>query len=189
MRTYDPAYAYETTVIVMDGLNRMYHLREDAMYYITIENENYPMPAMPKGVEEGIIEGIYKLSSLNAGSRKPKIQLFGSGAILRETLRAQQLLAEKYDISSDVWSVTSYKELRRGAQSAERWNFLHPGKKPRKSYLEKTLKGEKGPFLAASDYVQAVPELIARWVPGGLTVLGTDGFGRSDTREALRRFL
>ena len=188
IRTYDPAYSYETTVIIMDGIKRMYREQEDTMYYVTVENENYAMPPMPKGAEEGIIQGMYKLSTQSAGSRKPKVQLLGSGAILRETLRAQEILADKYEVSSNVWSVTSYKELRRGAQAAERWNMLHPGEKPRRSYLEKTLKGEKGPFIAASDYVQAVPELIGRWVPGGLLAMGTDGFGRSDTREALRRF-
>ncbi|MBL9122519.1 MAG: pyruvate dehydrogenase (acetyl-transferring), homodimeric type [Planctomycetaceae bacterium] len=187
VRVYDPAFSYETTIIVFDGLKKMYHDNEDLIYYITLQNENYHMPAMPPGVEQGVIEGLYKLSSRAVGSGTPKVQLFGSAAILREALRAQEILADRYNVSSNVWSVTSYKELRRNALAAERWNFLHPTEKPRRSYLERTLEGEQGPFIAASDYIRAVPEAIDRWVPGGLFALGTDGFGRSETREALRR--
>jgi pyruvate dehydrogenase E1 component len=188
VRAYDPAFSYETAVIVMDGLKRMYQDQEDLIYYITLTNDNYRHPAMPAGVEEGIIRGMYKFSSVDAGSGKPQVQLFGSGAILNEVLRAQKILAERYQISSNVWSVTSYKQLWREAQSAERWNMLHPAETPRRSYLEEQLAGQKGPFIAASDNVRSVPELVDHWVPGGLYVLGTDGFGRSENRQPLRRF-
>jgi pyruvate dehydrogenase E1 component len=188
VRAYDPAFVYESTVIVLDGMHRMYELCEDAIYYITIYNENYKMPPMPAGVEEGIIRGIYKLGSVDVEANSPRVQLFGSGAILREVLRAQGILAEKYGVASDVWSVTSYKELRRDAQACRRWNVLHPTEPRRESFLAKAIAGVKGPFIAASDYVRAVPEQISGWVPGGLFALGTDGFGRSEARAALRRF-
>jgi pyruvate dehydrogenase E1 component len=187
VRSYDPAYAYETAVIVMDGLRRMYEECEDCMYYITLHNENYKMPAMPEGAQEGIVRGIYKVASVDAGAKRPKVQLFGSGAILREALRAQQILAERYQVSSQAWSVTSYTELRREAQACERWNLLHPGEKTRQPYLQQALAGENGPFIASSDHVRAVSEQVSPWIPGGLTVLGTDGLGRSDTRKRLRR--
>jgi pyruvate dehydrogenase E1 component len=138
-------------------------------------------------VEEGVIRGMYKYASKDAGAGSAHVQLFGSGAILREVLRAQDLLAEKYQVSSTAWSVTSYTELRRDAQAAERWNMLHPTEPPRHSYVETLLAKEKGPFIAASDYVRAVSEQIAPWVPGGMYVLGTDGFGRSELRAPLRR--
>jgi len=187
VRSYDPAYSYEIAIIVMDGMRRMYELGEDAIYYITLENENYHMPAMPKGVEQGVLRGMYKINSVDAGAKTPKVQLLGSGAILREALRAQQLLAEKFHVSSDVWSVTSYRELRREAQAAERWNLLHPTAKPRRSYLEEVVGDEQGPWIASSDYVRAVSEQISPWIPGGLYALGTDGLGRSDLRPRLRR--
>jgi pyruvate dehydrogenase E1 component len=187
IRCYDPAYAYETTVIVFDGLRRMYEDQQDLMYYITLHNENYHMPAMPAGVEEGIIRGIYKLKQFEAEGDL-HVQLFGSGAILREVLRAGEILAAKYGVSSQVWSVTSYKQLRREAQAAERWNMLHPSDPPRRSFFEEAIDDQEGPFIAASDNVRAVPEQIAPWVPGGLYTLGTDGFGRSETRGPLRRF-
>jgi pyruvate dehydrogenase E1 component len=188
VRAYDPAFVYESTVIVLDGMHRMYELCEDAIYYITIYNENYKMPSMPAGVEEGIIRGMYKLSSVDVEANSPRVQLFGSGAILREVLRAQGILAEKYGVASDVWSVTSYKELRRDAQACRRWNVLHPTEPRRESFLAKAIADVKGPFIAASDYVRAVPEQIGAWIPGGLFALGTDGFGRSEARAALRRF-
>jgi pyruvate dehydrogenase E1 component len=190
VRCYDPAYAYEIAILLHDGMRRMYQDREACMYYITIENENYVMPAIPDGehVRDGIVKGMYRFRSTDVGSQKPRVQLLGSGAILNEALRAQDILAEKYDVSSDVWSVTSYKQLRRDAMDAERWNLLHPLEKPRRSYLETTLDGVSGPFIAASDYVKLVAEQIAPWVPGGLYTLGTDGFGRSEARKPLRRF-
>jgi pyruvate dehydrogenase E1 component len=187
VRAYDPAYVYELAVIVFDGMKRLYAQGETAIYYITVENENYEMPVMPDGVEEGILQGIYEVSSLDAGKASKHVQLFGSGPILSCALEAQQILGEQFNVSSKVWSVTSYNELRRTAQSCERWNRLHPTSTPKKSYLETVLDGQPGPFIAASDYVRAVAEQISPWIPGGLYVLGTDGMGRSDTRESLRR--
>jgi len=190
LRCYDPAYAYEIAVILHAGLRRMYQDREECFYYITIENENYAMPAMPEGddIRSGIIHGMYRFRTREADPQRGRVQLLGSGAILNETVRAQDILAERYGVSSTVWSVTSYKQLRTEAVAARRWNMLHPLQKPRKSYLEETLEGEEGPFLAASDYVKLVAEQIAPWVPGGLFALGTDGFGRSEDRRSLRRF-
>jgi pyruvate dehydrogenase E1 component len=188
VRAYDPAFAYETTVIVLDGLKRMYQLGEDAIYYITLYNEKYPMPGMPPGVEEGIIRGMYKFRSADADSARPRVQLFGSGPILRCVLEAQSLLADRYGVSSDVWSVTSYCQLRRDAAACERWNMLHPDQPRRRSYLEELIEGHAGPCIAASDYVRLVPQQIAPYLPGGLYALGTDGFGRSDIRPVLRRF-
>jgi pyruvate dehydrogenase E1 component len=145
------------------------------------------MPPMPSGVESGILKGLYKFRSGPSGM-KYKAQIFGSGPILRQAASAQYLLAERYDVSADVWSVTNYKQLRTEALSVKRWNMLHPTEPPRRSYLEATLAEVPGPFIAVSDYMKMVPDQIAPWVPGGLTTLGTDGFGRSDTRENLRRF-
>jgi pyruvate dehydrogenase E1 component len=187
VRSYDPCYAYETAVIVMEGMRRMYEEGDNVIYYMTLYNENYKMPAMPAGVEEGIVRGIYKLAKVDAGAKAPLVHLFGSGTILREALRAQQILAERYKVSSQAWSVTSYTELRRDAQACDRWNMLHPGERPMQSYLEQILAGEQGPFIASSDYIRAISEQISPWVPGGLTALGTDGLGRSETREHLRR--
>ena len=191
--TYDPAWAYEMAVIVQDGLRRMYYDREDVFYYLTVCNENYAMPAMPKGVESGILKGLYKFSEKSAkpkGKRKsrPKAHIFGSGAILREALRAQEILDEKFDVAADVWSATSYNQLHRDALETERWNRLHPDKKPRKPYLTGLMEKEDGPVVAVSDYLKSQPNKIARFIPNGLHALGTDGFGRSETREALRRF-
>ncbi|MFN9917148.1 MAG: transketolase-like TK C-terminal-containing protein, partial [Pirellulaceae bacterium] len=135
VRAYDPAFAYETTIIVMDGLRRLYQEGETAIYYITVENENYEMPVMPEGVEEGVIQGIYRFKSREVANARGRVQLFGTGAILRSVLEAQELLAEKYQIASDVWSVTSYNQLRRDAQDCERWNMLHPDQPPRQSYI------------------------------------------------------
>ncbi|REK31610.1 MAG: pyruvate dehydrogenase (acetyl-transferring), homodimeric type [Planctomycetota bacterium] len=189
VRSYDPAYAYETAVIVLDGMRRMYSENEDAIYYLTVENDNYAMPPMPEGdgVVDGILRGMYKLSTVEADANRPRVQLLGSGAILRSVLRAQQLLAEKFGISSNVWSVTSYNEVARDARAADRFNRLNPAEPPRKSYLEELTAGEEGPFIAASDYVRAVPDQISDWLEGGLYTLGTDGLGRSETREELRR--
>jgi pyruvate dehydrogenase E1 component len=187
VRAYDPAYAYEMAVIILDGMKRLYEDDETAIYYLMAGNENYVHPEMPAGVEDGIVRGLYKLKSREAGSPLAKVNLFGSGAILRHVELAQELLAERYKIASNLWSVTSYTELRRDAHRAERWNMLHPAEPARKSYLEEALAGEEGLFVAASDYVRALPEQIARWIPGELYALGTDGMGRSETREALRR--
>jgi pyruvate dehydrogenase E1 component len=184
---YDPAYAYELAVILRDGIHRMCEeVKEDIFYYITLYNDNYAMMAMPEGATEGILKGIYKLRSAPL-AKGPKAHLFGSGPILPHALKAQELLAEQFGVSADVWSVTSYRELRREALEVERWNLLHPGEKPKQSYVEQLLAKEQGVFVAASDYMRVLPEMIARWVPGGLFPLGTDGFGRSETRPALRR--
>ncbi len=186
---YDPAYAFELAVIIRDGIRRMYGERpEDVFYYITLYNDNYPMLPMPDGATEGILKGMYKLRPASVESKLPKLHLLGSGSILPHVLRAQEMLAEQFGVAADVWSVTSYKELRREALEVERWNMLHPAEKPRRSYVETVLAKEEGVFVAASDYMRSVPEMITRWVPGGLYPLGTDGFGRSETREALRRF-
>lgn len=184
---YDPAFAYEIAVIVQEGLRRMYQEGEELFYYLTLYNENYVMPIMPKGAEEGILKGLYKF---RAGSRssKHKAHIFGSGPILNHTLKAQEILEEKYSVTVDVWSATSYKLLRNEALRVRRHNMLHPSEKPKKSYLETILEGEKGTFIAVSDYMKIVPDQIAPWVPGGLMTLGTDGFGRSDVRSSLRRF-
>ncbi len=187
VRAYDPAFVYETTVIILDAMRRMYQQGEDGIYYITIHNENYAMPAMPGGVEDGIIRGMYRLNTVEAGDKKVHVQLLGSGAILRSVQEAQKILAEKFKISSTVWSVTSYKELRRKAHACRHWNMLHPDKPAKKSYLEEQVAGVTGPFIAASDNVRCVAEQIDPWIPGGLFSLGTDGFGRSETRENLRR--
>ena len=189
VRSYDPAYAYEIAVIVMDGMKKMYQDNEDAIYYITCENDNYVMPAMedPSRVIEGIIRGMYKLKTEVVDGAEHHVQLLGSGAILNSSLTAQQLLAEKFGISSTVWSVTSYTELARDAQAIARFNRLHPTKKSKTSYLENLIADIEGPFISSSDYVRAVSEQISPWIPGGLYTLGTDGMGRSETREALRR--
>ncbi len=184
--SYDPAFGYEIAVILQEGMRRMFDKGEDLFYYLTLYNENIPMPSMPKGAEEGILEGIYRFRQ--GRGKGHKAHLLGSGPLLLEALRAQEILGERYGISADVWSVTSYRQLRVGALEARRWNMLHPTEKPRVSYLERTLEGEKGVFVAVSDYLKTVADQIAPWVAGGLTTLGTDGFGRSDTRPALRRF-
>jgi pyruvate dehydrogenase E1 component len=219
--SYDPAFAFELAVIIRDGLRRMYHEREDIFYYITLYNENYPMPAKPDGADAGILKGLYKLrpaaplreatQATEAGAAKaagvaakgaekerkgsgkpaaerPRAHLLGSGSLLREALRAQEILAERYGVAADVWSATSYKELRRDALEAERWNMLHPEEPPRQPYVAALFAGDDAPIIAVSDFMKAVPDQIARWLPGRFFSLGTDGFGRSDTRAALRRF-
>ena len=183
--TYDPAYAYEIAVIVQDGIRRMYQEQEDRFYYLTLYNENYPMPPMPEGVTEGILKGIYRYKAASEG--QAVAQLFGSGPILNEALRAQSILAEKYGVPADVWSVTSYNELRRDALRVERWNRLHPGEPVRLPYIQQALTGAQGPIVAATDYMKVVADQVAPWLPGRMETLGTDGFGRSDNREYLRR--
>ncbi|MBI3271566.1 MAG: pyruvate dehydrogenase (acetyl-transferring), homodimeric type [Planctomycetes bacterium] len=185
---YDPAFAYEVAAIVEAGMNRMWGgAGEDVFYYITIYNENYPMPAMPEGVREGILKGLYKYRPA-ATSGRFRAQLLGSGPILPAALKAQEILAEKYEVAADVWSATSYRELRRDGQECDRFNRLHPDQRPHVPYVARLLADTEGPIVAASDYMKAVPEQILRWVPRDFTVLGTDGYGRSDTRPALRRF-
>ena len=186
VRAYDPAYAYETAVIVFDGLKRMYEDNETAIYYITLENENYEMPEMPAGCEEGVIRGMYKLKSVDADGGL-RVQLFGSGPILRESLRAADILQSKYNVSSDVWSVTSYNQLRRDAQECERWNMLNPEKPRRHSYLQEQIDATEGPIIAASDYMRILPDQLGPWLKGRLYSLGTDGMGRSESRANLRR--
>jgi pyruvate dehydrogenase E1 component len=184
--TYDPAYAYEVAVIIQDGMKRMYQDEESIFYYLTLMNEGYEHPPMPEGSREGILKGLYRLRSSDAKDSKLRAQLLGSGAILPHVVEAQKLLAEKYGVAADVWSVTSYKELYKDATTAERWNMLHPGEKPRVPYVTQCLGSAEGPIVAASDYVKTLPCSIAKWLPRGLHALGTDGFGRSDSRAALR---
>ena len=187
LMAYDPAFAYELAVIISDGMKRMYRDGEDIFYYLSLYNENHAMPPMPEGCEEGILRGLYKFKP-GADGLKHKAQILGSGPIILSALKAQQILAEKYGVSADVWSATSYKRLRNEALLAKRWNMFHPTETPKQSYLETTLAKEKGPFIAVSDNIKTVADQIAPWVPGGLTTLGTDGFGRSDVRSRLRRF-
>jgi pyruvate dehydrogenase E1 component len=188
-RAYDPAFAYEIAVIVRDGIRRMTIDQENVFYYLTVQNEMYPMPDMPAapGVEEGIVRGLYKFVGAEGPAEWPRVHLFGSAAILREALRARDLLAER-KIAAAVWSVTSYSELRRDALGAERWNRLHPGEEPRIPYVTAALREEPWPVISATDSMKTVSDQIARWIPGGLHPLGTDGFGRSDGRAQLRRF-
>ncbi|ADW68409.1 pyruvate dehydrogenase (acetyl-transferring), homodimeric type [Granulicella tundricola] len=183
-RTYDPAFVYELAVVVQDGIKRMYEGGEDAFYYITMYNEDYVQIPMPEGVAEGVVKGMYKIKPALKG--EAALQLFGSGPILNEVLKAQEILSEKYKIEADVWSVTSYVEVRREALSVERWNRLHPAEAEKKSYLETLMDGTKGPIIAASDYMRSVPDSLAPWLDSRLVSLGTDGFGRSDNREHLR---
>ncbi|HUL81238.1 MAG TPA: pyruvate dehydrogenase (acetyl-transferring), homodimeric type [Gammaproteobacteria bacterium] len=185
-RAYDPCYGYELAVIIQDGLRRMCAEQENVFYYISCMNENYAHPALPAGAEEGILRGMYQLRT--GGKGKMRVQLFGSGTILREVLAAADLLEEKFGIPADVWSVTSFSELRREALDVARWNARHPDSEKRTSYVEKALAGKQGPFVAATDYMKIVSDQIRQWVPGRYVVLGTDGFGRSDGREALRSF-
>ena len=165
----------------------MYMNGENIFYYITVMNENYTMPPMPEGAREGILRGLYRFRAA-AKDSKLRAQLFGSGTILREAIKAQEILAEKFGVAADVWSVTSYKELYRDAIETERWNMLHPLEKPRVPYVAETMMGAPGVFVAASDYLKSLPAMIAQWMPRRLACLGTDGFGRSETRAALRDF-
>jgi pyruvate dehydrogenase E1 component len=188
LMAYDPAYAYEISTILEDGIRRMYVNGENIFYYITVMNEPYAMPAMPKGVEQGILKGMYKLRSGTSKKTKLRAQLFGSGAILNEVLRAQELLEKNYGLSVDVWSVTSYKCLYVDAIETERWNRLHPNETPRVPYVSQCLDGAEGVYVAATDYLKVLPSMISKWMPKRLATLGTDGFGRSEGRESLREF-
>jgi len=185
-RVYDPAFAYELAVIIRDGLERMYgDAQEDCFYYLTLYNENISMPPMPEGAEEGIIRGLYLVKS--DPSPGPKVQIFASGSAMSAALEAQALLAADFRVSADIWSATSYKALREDALSVERWNRLHPGAPPRASFLASQLERAEGPIVAVTDFVKAVPDQIGRFVDRPYVVLGTDGYGFSDTRPALRQ--
>jgi len=184
---YDPAFGYELAVIIFDGLRRMYVENEDIYYYLSLYNENYPMPPMPAGAEEGILKGLYKFKP-GPDDKKVKAHILGSGALILSALKAQEILADRYGVSADVWSATSYKLLRNDATRCQTWNMLHPARAPKKSHVEQVLEKETGAFVAVSDNVRTVPDQIAPWVPGGLLTLGTDGYGRSDTRARLRRY-
>jgi pyruvate dehydrogenase E1 component len=187
-RAYDPAFGYEVAVIVEDGVRRMMSEGENGFYYITLYSENYLHPALPAGVEEGIRCGIYPLRRSALGNDRPRVQLIGSGSILREILSAAESLEADFGVAADVWSATSFGELRKDGIACDRWNMLHPAETPRVPYVTQQLSANRGPVVAASDFIRAYPDLIRNWIPGRYTVLGTDGFGRSDTRVALRDF-
>ena len=185
---YDPAFAFELATIVRHGMKRMYEREEDVFYYITLYNENYRMPPRPEGVtDQQIIKGIYRFQAA-PDVKGPRVHLLGSGPLMLHTLRAQKILAEEFDVAADVWSVTSYLQLRKQALAVERWNRFHPTEPPKKPYITEVLEKEEGPIVATSDWMKSVPGFIARWVPQPFINLGTDGFGHSDTREALRRY-
>jgi len=188
--SYDPTFSYEVAVIVQDGLRRMYAEQEDVYYYLTVMNENYEHPGMPEGCEQGILQGLYLLreGTQAEGRQAPRVQLLGSGTILREVIAGADLLAEDFGVVADVWSAPSFTELRRNGLAAERWNLLHPMEEPRRSYVETCLAGRQGPVVAATDYMRSFPEQIRPFVPGRYRTLGTDGYGRSDYRRALRSF-
>jgi pyruvate dehydrogenase E1 component len=185
---YDPAFAYEIAAIVRDGIRRMYVEQQDCMYYLTLGNEGYPMPSMPEGAEPGILRGMYRFRAAGETGPRRRVALLGSGALINEALRAQTLLESRYGIAAEVWSVTSYQQLYRDAVDSERWNRLHPDEQPRIAYVTECLGSEPGVVVAVSDYTQMLPYSVARWVPGQFVALGTDGFGRSDSRKALRDF-
>ncbi|MHC4065987.1 MAG: pyruvate dehydrogenase (acetyl-transferring), homodimeric type, partial [Planctomycetota bacterium] len=183
LQSYDPAFAYELAVIIRDGIHRMFERHEDIFYYLTVQNEPYPQPPMPEGAADGILQGLYKFRPATDPGERPRVHLFGSGAILREALAAQELLADEFHVAADVWSATSYTLLRREALEVERWNRLHPGEPAGTPLITALLQAEPWPVVAATDYVKAIPDQVARWVPGGLCPLGTDGFGRSESRS------
>jgi pyruvate dehydrogenase E1 component len=184
-RAYDPTFGYEVAVIIQDGLRRMVGEQEDVFYYLTLMNENYRHPSMPEGVQDGILRGMYLLRSGSGDG--PRVQLLGSGTILNEVLAAAELLESDFGLSADVWSVTSFTELRRDGLEVERWNMLHPTSPPRRAYVSESLRTD-APVVASTDYIRTFADQIRQWVPGRYRVLGTDGFGRSDKRAALRRF-
>ncbi len=185
--SYDPAYAYELAVIIHEGIRRMYREQESVFYYLTVGNEPYVMPPMPDGARDGILKGMYRLQPAANPNATLRAQLFGSGAILNEVVKAARLL-EKYDVAADVWSVTSYQELYRDGHACDRWNMLHPGETPRVPYVAQCLKDAPGVLVAASDYLKVLPDSIDQWMPRRMRSLGTDGFGRSEDRERLRDF-
>jgi len=185
--SYDPCFAYELAVIVQDGLRRMVAEQEDVFYYLTVMNENYQHPAMPENASEGILRGIYKLSETK-GSGKLSVRLLGSGTILREVIAGAELLATDFGIGSDVYSVTSFNELRRDGLACERWNLLHAEQKPKEAFVTQTLKDKSTPVIVSTDYMKTLADQIRAFIPAPYSVLGTDGFGRSDTRKNLRMF-
>ncbi len=187
IKAYEPAFAYEILTLIREGIAEMYDRGEEVAYYLTLQNENYPMPAMPNGAAEGILKGIYLLSPGKEGKGQPRVQLLGSGSLIREVLRAQEILSKKFNVEADLWSVTSYSELRKEALAVERWNRLHPMETPRIPWIQKALGGRPGPVIACSDWIRSVPDQISRWLPD-FYPLGTDGLGRSDSRRELRRF-
>ncbi|HTM34471.1 MAG TPA: pyruvate dehydrogenase (acetyl-transferring), homodimeric type [Vicinamibacterales bacterium] len=187
-QSYDPGFAYELAVIIEDGIKRMYADREDIWYYLTVMNEQYEHPPMPDGAKDGILKGMYVCKPTSKPKAKLRAQIFGSGTILTEAIKAQQILEEQYNVGADIWSVTSYVNLYRDGHACERWNRLHPGDKPRLPYVTQVTKDAPGVFVAASDYLKVLPNAIDQWLPKKLQALGTDGFGRSDTRAALRDF-
>jgi pyruvate dehydrogenase E1 component len=187
---YDPSFAYEMAALVRKGIERMHERGEDIVYYLTIYNENQVQPQLPVGasVGEGIHRGLYKFAEADAASSGPRVRLFGSGAIMGEVLKARDLLRERFGVRAEIWSATSYSELRREALVVERWNRRHPEATPRKAWLQEQLGDDSAPIVAASDWMTAIPDLVAPWINVPYLVLGTDGFGLSDTREALRDF-
>jgi pyruvate dehydrogenase E1 component len=198
LSAYDPAFAYELALIVSDGINRMYGEKpEDRSCYITLYNENYVMPSLPEGedgdrVRDGVIRGMYRFAGLPEGSRgkvsqRRRAAIFFSGPAWQDAMEAREMLARDWDVAAEAWSVTSYKALREDALSAERWNRLHPGKNPQMPFITDVLAGTEGPVVAVTDFMKAVPDQVARWVPAHFSALGTDGFGRSDNRPTLRR--
>ncbi|MEO1230620.1 MAG: pyruvate dehydrogenase (acetyl-transferring), homodimeric type, partial [Myxococcota bacterium] len=185
--SYDPTFAFEMAVIIQNGLKRMYQDREDVYYYITAMNENYTHPAMPDGAEEGIIKGLYALKDAKPKAEGKAVDLLGSGTILREVIAAAEILEKEHGVMASVWSAPSFTELARDGYDIERWNRLHPGETPKVTHVEKCLGGRPGPVVASTDYIRAFADQIRAYVPRRYSVLGTDGFGRSDRREALRR--
>jgi pyruvate dehydrogenase E1 component len=188
LKAYDPAFAYELAVIVREGIYRMYEKQENVFYYITMMNEFYEMPPMPEGVKDGILKGMYKYKSSTLGNEKPKVNLLGSGTILNEAAKAQEILESQFKIAADLWSVTSYKELYMDGVATDRWNMLHPNEGQNSCYVQRCFENEDSVFVAATDYLKTLPCTIAKWLPGKLITLGTDGFGRSDSRDALRDY-
>jgi pyruvate dehydrogenase E1 component len=185
---YDPTFGYEVAVIVQDGLRRMFADQENVYYYITLMNENYRHPGMPEGAEDGIRKGLYLFSEGEEKGAKAKVQLMGSGTILREVIAGADLLQQDFGVAADVWSATSFNELRRDGMAAERWSLLHPEAEPKQSHVARMLQGRKGPVIASTDYMRSFPEQIRPYVPSRFVTLGTDGYGRSDTRAKLRQF-